>query len=148
MTLRTSSLVTTRWTPGTAFAACVSIDLVRPCATVLRKILACSMPGSRMVWVYSARPVTLSRASSRGSERLAHRARDIDAREFAFVGGRAAHVRDALGFVGGGVAGARESSVIDGRARQRSFRTLEPRSLLGGSADDDARGLDGRAFGL
>src|SRR5262249_30023955 len=61
--------VTTRWTPGTFFAALVSIDRMRPCATVLRKILACSMPGSRMVWVYSARPVTLSRASSRGSER-------------------------------------------------------------------------------
>src|SRR5262245_17837983 len=27
------------------------------------------MPGRRIVWVYSARPVTLSRASSRGSER-------------------------------------------------------------------------------
>src|SRR6516225_1278067 len=69
MTLRTSSQVTTRWTPGTFFAALVSIDLMRPCATVLRKIFPCSMPGSRMVWVYSARPVTLSRASRRGSER-------------------------------------------------------------------------------
>src|SRR5262245_537384 len=69
MTLRTSSEVTTRWTPGTFFAALVSIDLMRPCATVLRKILACSMPGSRMRWVYSARPVTFSRASSLGRER-------------------------------------------------------------------------------
>ena len=54
---------------GTFFAALVSIDLIRPCATVLRKIFPCSMPGSRLVWVYSARPVTFSRASSRGSER-------------------------------------------------------------------------------
>ncbi len=69
MTLRTSSAVITRETPGTFVAALMSIDLMRPWATVLRKILACSMPGRRMVWVYSARPVTLSRASSRGSER-------------------------------------------------------------------------------
>ena len=51
------------------FGALVSTDLMRPCATVLRKILACSIPGSRMVWMYSARPVTLSRLSSRGTER-------------------------------------------------------------------------------
>ena len=69
MTLITSSTVTTCSTPGTFFAALVSIDLILPCATVLRKILACSMPGTRMVWVYSARPVTLSRPSRRGTER-------------------------------------------------------------------------------
>ena len=62
-------MVTTCSTPGTFFAALVSIDLIRPCATVLRNSLACSMPGTRMVWVYSARPVTLSRPSSRGTER-------------------------------------------------------------------------------
>jgi hypothetical protein len=55
--------------PGIFLAAAVSIDLMRPCATVLRKIFACSMPASRMVWVYSARPVTFSRASMRGSDR-------------------------------------------------------------------------------
>jgi len=81
-------------------------------------------------------------------ERRSHRARDIDAREFAFVGGRAAHIRDALGFVGGGIAGARENSVIDGRAGQRSFGSLQTRGFLGRGADDDARGLDRRAFGL
>src|SRR5215470_11471545 len=69
MILRTSSPVTTQATPGIADAALVSIERMRPCATVLRKIFPCSMPGSRMVWVYSARPVTLSRASRRGSER-------------------------------------------------------------------------------
>src|SRR6516162_6737674 len=42
---------------------------MRPCAMVLRKIFPVSMPGSRMAWVYSARPVTFSRASRRGSER-------------------------------------------------------------------------------
>jgi hypothetical protein len=49
MTLRTSADVITLCTPGTAFAALVSIDLMRPCATVLRKTLPLSMPGNRMV---------------------------------------------------------------------------------------------------
>src|SRR5580704_2593324 len=59
----------TRNTPGIVFAADVSTDLMRPCGTVERKILPCSMPGRRIRWVYSARPVTFSRASSRGIER-------------------------------------------------------------------------------
>src|ERR1700732_2817628 len=59
----------TRNTPGIFFAADVSTDLLRPCGTVERKILPCSMPGSRIRCVYSARPVTFSRASSRGTER-------------------------------------------------------------------------------
>src|SRR5262249_56113118 len=79
-------------------------------------------------------------------ERRSDRAGDIDAREFAFVSGRAAHVRDALGFVGGGIAGAREGSVIDGRADKRSFRGLEAHGLLGRGADDDARALDRPPF--
>src|SRR5262249_34002953 len=57
-------------------------------------------------------------------ERLAHRARHEDAREFTLVGGRAAHVRDALAFVGGGIARARESPLIAGRGRQRAFAVL------------------------
>src|SRR5262244_107516 len=69
MTLMTSSAVTTRWTPGTALAAVVSIDLMRPWATVERNTLPCSIAGSRRLWVYSARQVTFSRASSRGGER-------------------------------------------------------------------------------
>src|SRR5579871_402041 len=59
----------TRNTPGIALAALVSIDLMRPCGTVLRNTLPCSMPGSRIRCVYSARPVTFSRASRRGTER-------------------------------------------------------------------------------
>ncbi len=39
---------------------------MRPCGTVLRTILPCSMPGRRRPCMYSARPVTLARASSRG----------------------------------------------------------------------------------
>ena len=45
----------------------LSIDLIRPWATVERNMRPNSMPGSRRLWVYSARPVTFSRASSRGS---------------------------------------------------------------------------------
>src|SRR5580700_11718299 len=59
----------TRKTPGIFFAALTSIDLMRPCATVERKILPYSMPGSRIRCVYSARPVTFSRPSRRGTER-------------------------------------------------------------------------------
>src|SRR5271154_433079 len=69
MTLRTSSEGMTRKTPGIFLAALTSIDLMRPCATVERKILPYSMPGSRIRWVYSARPVTFSRPSRRGTER-------------------------------------------------------------------------------
>src|SRR5262249_37555622 len=39
---------------------------MRPCATVLRKIFPCSIPRSRRLATYSACPVTLARASSRG----------------------------------------------------------------------------------
>src|SRR5271154_1760986 len=69
MTLRTSSEGMTRKTPGIFLAALTSIDLMRPCATVERKILPYSMPGSRIRCVYSARPVTFSRPSRRGTER-------------------------------------------------------------------------------
>ena len=118
--------------------------LDRPCATVLRNSFATSMPGSRMVWMYSARPVTLSRPSRRGTERpicepalaltglqcvghqcaplavqrRAHGAPDIDAHEFALVRHRAAHVRDELGLFHRRVAGALEQLVVDGLAVQ------------------------------
>ena len=61
--------VITRKTPGIFCASLTSTDLMRPCATVLRKIFPCSMPGTRIKCVYSARPVTFSRASRRGIER-------------------------------------------------------------------------------
>src|SRR3954454_10632149 len=65
----TSSAVITLWTPGTARAASVSMRLMRPWATVERKILPYSIPGSRRLCTYSARPVTLSHDSSLGTER-------------------------------------------------------------------------------
>src|ERR671924_2271459 len=43
--------------------------LMRPCATLLRKILPYSIPGRRRLCTYSARPVTFSQDSSRGTER-------------------------------------------------------------------------------
>ncbi len=79
----TSSTVTTCRTPGSALAALVSTDLILPCATVLRNSLAYTMPGTRMVWVYSARPVTLSRLSRRGD-----RAADLRAHLARLGGGR------------------------------------------------------------
>ena len=54
---------------GRCAAARVSIARMRPCASVLRKIFPCSMPGTARLWTYSARPVTLSRVSSRGMDR-------------------------------------------------------------------------------
>src|SRR3954469_7664743 len=65
----TSSPVTTLCTPARARAAAVSIFRMRPCAMVERKILPYSIPGRRRLWTYSARPVTLSQDSSRGTER-------------------------------------------------------------------------------
>src|SRR3990172_8027883 len=67
--VRISSAVITRCTPSTAAAALTSIERMLACATVLRKIFPYSMPGKRMLCMYSARPVTFSRPSSRGTER-------------------------------------------------------------------------------
>ena len=147
---------------------------MRPCATVLRKTLPCSMPGIRIVWVYSARPVTFSRASSRGSERptcppvvvvvvmgqvaplpasacseaLPHCAAHIDANELALVGGRAADVGNALGLGGRGFPGTRERRVVHAGAGEHLLGALEADRLLGRGADDDACRLDVGAVGL
>src|SRR3989442_1660600 len=113
-------MVTTCRTPDTSCAARMSTDLILPWGTVLRNSLACSIPGIRMVCVYSARPVTLSRPSRRGNDRptceptlargsaivaiggptpikgRAYRAPDIDLHQFALVWHRPAHVGDEL----------------------------------------------------
>jgi hypothetical protein len=68
MSLRMSSPVITECTPGRCAALRTSIARIRPCAMVLRTTLPCSIPGTRRLWTYSARPVTLSRASSRGMD--------------------------------------------------------------------------------
>src|ERR1700730_13926958 len=157
MTLRTSSDVTTRCTPGIFCAGLASIEMIRPCATVLRNIFACSMPGSRMGCVYSARPVTFARASMRGSdrptwppacgcpsaavERLAQRAPDKHPHELALVRRGAPHVRDTFDLVGSSVAGALESLGVDCPAGKRLFRAFEAHRFLGCGAHDDARGF-------
>src|SRR5262245_2707991 len=120
-------MVTIWRTPGTCLAALTSIDLIRPCGTVLRKSFATSMPGKRMVWTYSARPVTLSRPSVRGTERpicepaLAgvsamavlragprrlNGAPHIDPHQFSFIRHRATHIRDQFRLLRSGVGGA------------------------------------------
>src|SRR6188508_133095 len=104
MTSRTSLEVTTLCTPGSARAAATSTCLMRPCATLLRKIFPYSIPGSRKLCTYSARPVTLSHDSSRGTERptcgvsvdcvarFIDRPAQIDAHQMLLVIGRAVQV--------------------------------------------------------
>src|SRR5262245_53193030 len=163
MSFLMSSMVTTCSTPGSFFAALVSTDLIRPWATVLRNILATSMPGSRMLWTYSARPVTLSRPSVRGTERpiwdpalavagvsgvaisasaaiqcCAHGPLDIDSHELALIGSRAAHVGDELHLLNSGVGRAPEQLVVDPAALQNRLGRRQPNRFLGRGARDDA----------
>src|SRR5438067_13296868 len=91
--------------------------LMRPCATLLRKILPWSIPGRRRWCPYSARPVTLSQDSRRGTERptcgvsvdcvarFMERPREINPDELLLVGRRAVQVAFGLHFLGGGFAG-------------------------------------------
>src|SRR3954467_7536839 len=86
--------------------------LILPCATVLRKILPYSIPGSRRLWTYSARPVTFSHDSSRGTDRptcgvsaacvarFIDRPLYVDPNQMLLIGGRAVQVafdRQAVG---------------------------------------------------
>src|SRR5579859_1280280 len=64
-TCGTSRWVSTAFTPASALAFETSIRLMRACATVLRLIFACSMPGSFTSPAYCAAPVTLARMSER-----------------------------------------------------------------------------------
>src|SRR5688572_9924670 len=78
--------------------------LMRPCATVLRNILPYSIPGRRRLWTYSARPVTFSHDSSRGTERptcgvsvacvarFIDRPPEVNLQQLPLVGGRAVQV--------------------------------------------------------
>src|SRR6188508_2985757 len=117
MTSRTSLEVTTLCTPGSARAAATSTCLMRPCATLLRKIFPYSIPGSRKLCTYSARPVALSHDSSRGTERptcgvsvdcvarFIDRPAQIDLQKVALVVGRAVQIAFDLqirepGFIG------------------------------------------------
>src|ERR1700733_6800015 len=55
----------TAFTPGSASAAAVSIDLMRACACGERRIFPYSIPGNFRSAPYSARPVTLGTPSGR-----------------------------------------------------------------------------------
>src|ERR1700741_5208599 len=104
--------------------------LMRPCATVLRKIFPYSIPGRRRVCTYSARPVTLSHDSSRGTERptcgvsvdcvarFIDRPAQVDAQELSLVLGRAVQVAFDLQACDGGFV-------------------RNPRRPVGGGADED-----------
>ena len=60
-----SLAVMTAFTPGSAAAFEVSIDLIRACGCGLRSTLPQIMPGIWVSAAYAARPVTLSRPSGR-----------------------------------------------------------------------------------
>src|ERR1019366_4343059 len=122
MIVRMSLAVMTRWTPLSAAAALVSMDNSRPCGTVLRKILQYSIPGRRRLCVYSARPLTLARASSRGIARptwlmvsmssmnlnrecLPNRTSDIDTQQLSLVSGGALGIAYDRGLVSRHFAG-------------------------------------------
>src|SRR5215216_765746 len=129
---RTSCAVTTLCTPATARAADVSIFLMRPCATLERKILPYSMAGRRRLWTYSALPVTFSQDSRRGTERptcgvsVACVARfiegsfEIDAQQLLLVRRRTVQVAFDL-------------------QRLRRVRRGKPRRTVGRRADEDRR---------
>src|SRR5215216_272913 len=130
---------------------------MRPCATVLRNSFATSMPGSRIVWTYSARPVTLSRLSVRGSERpiceptfavvcnfssmavsapcfrpgCLHRALDVDTHEFPFVRDGAAHISNEFGFLHRRIRCAAKERLVDAVSVQDCFGGIQTRRLLG-----------------
>ena len=142
-------------------AALTSMRLMRPCATVLRKILPYSMPGRRRLCTYSARPVTLARAfearhraadlprpivvvaisaSSAACERLAHRARRRR-RAGARACRRPSRARRlTISASSAAASPARAQHRVVGRAR-RAATASAPASrvaLLGRGADHDA----------
>src|ERR1700741_623255 len=105
--------------------------LMRPCATVLRKIFPYSIPGRRRVCTYSARPVTLSHDSSRGTERptcgvsvacvarFMDCPREIHAKQLPLVVGRAVQVAFDLQAIDRRFAG-KTRRPVGGRADENS----------------------------
>src|SRR5918998_2358461 len=107
-----SSPVNTLCTPPTARAVLTSMRRMRPWAMLLRKIFPYSIPGSRRLCTYSARPVTLSQDSRRGTDRptcgvsvacvarFMDRPCEIDADQLLFVRGGAVQVAFNPNFLG------------------------------------------------
>src|SRR4051812_15862221 len=141
-----SSAVRTRCTPANACAGATSMRLIRPCATVLRTILPYSMPGRRRLCTYSARPVTFSHDSSRGSERptcavsVGCAARfidgplEIDADELLLVGGGAVLVAFDLHFFRSGFGGAAQRLRVVDFSVQLLFGSHKAGGPVGGCA--------------
>src|SRR5262245_3578648 len=122
------------------------------------------MPGSRMLWTYSARPVTLSRPSVRGTERpiwepalvvtagvsvgaistlrshqgCAHSPLDVDSHQLPLVGGRTTHIGNEFDLRHSGLGSPPEKLVLDAVALQNRFSRYEPRRFLGRGAGNDA----------
>ena len=140
-------MVTTCSTPGSFLAALVSIDLIWPCATVLRNIFG--MQHARqphgvgvfgaagdLVAAFEARHRAADLRADLGGAGIAGRghqcapssvqgrangAPHIDPHQFALVGHRAAHVGDELAFPDRRVAGLREQLVVDGLAVEHAL---------------------------
>src|SRR5687767_15609118 len=144
-----SSPVTTRYTPPTACAALTSMRLMRPWAMLLRKIFPYSIPGRRRLCTYSARPVTLSQDSRRGTERptcgvsvdcvarFMDRPCEIDADQLLLIGRRAMQVAFDLNFLGGGLAGLLQRSWIACFSLEDLLGRYEAGRLVGRRAHHD-----------
>src|SRR5688572_19406210 len=103
--------------------------LIRPWATVLRKIFPCSIPGRRRLCTYSARPVTFSQDSSRGTERptcgvsvdwvarFMDRPCEINADQLLLVGRRAVQVAFDLHFLRRGFSRPLEILLVQPRSQ-------------------------------
>src|SRR2546422_9826625 len=106
------------------------------------------MPGRRRLWTYSARPVTFSQDSRRGSERptcgvsagLSARfmegAPEIDANQLLLVGRRAVQVAFDLHLLRGGLF---KQLLFELPAAKSSFPGSQPGGLVGRGADHHAR---------
>src|SRR5258708_4314234 len=147
-----SAAVTRLCTPATARAALTSMRLMRPCATVERKILPYSIPGRRRLCTYSARPVTLTHGSSRGTERptcgvsaawvarFMDRPSEIHANQVLLIGGRAGRIAfDAN--LPRRIGSPLDQLVVEAAAAQDFLGCGEPRRFVGRRAQDDARSL-------
>src|SRR6266849_4545186 len=108
------------------------------------------MPGRRRLWTYSARPVTFSHDSSRGTERptcgvsvdwlarFMHRPCEVDPQQLPLVRRRAVQIAFDLHFVGRGFTCLLQEFFTDPLPMKDLFRRREPRRLVGRGAHHDA----------
>src|SRR5688572_16990301 len=125
--------------------------LILPCATVLRKILPYSIPGSRRLCTYSARPVTFSQDSRRGTERptcgvsvdcvarFMDRPPEVNADQLLLVRRRAVQVAFDVRLLGGGLARLLYCLRIRNPPAEDLFCSCEARRAIGGCGYEHAR---------